>query len=91
MENEEVDDWCQRVLSYDGCITETWNTLRHSFSHFDLDIEPVVVRGSVASSKVADTVDATWYALDGDPPGGIAAPVQKLIDRLKTENHGTNG
>ena len=90
VQDEAVADWCQRVLDRSGCEQETWSTLRHSFSHFDLDIEPVVVRGAAASSKVADEVDATWCALDEELPGGIAAPVQKLIDRLKTEGHGTN-
>ena len=86
----DVVDWCRRVLDHDGRSRETWSTLRHSFSHFDLDIEPVVVRGDVASSKVADADDTTWFDLGEEPPGGIAAPVQKLIDRLKTESHGTN-
>ena len=90
VQDEAVADWCRRVLACDGRDQETWSTVRHSFSHFDLDIEPVVVRGDARSSKVADASDATWCALDEDLPGGIAAPVQKLIDRLKTEQHGTN-
>ena len=90
VQDEAVQDWCRRVLNYDGLEQETWSTLRHSFSHFDLDIEPVVVRASVSSRKVADSGDATWCALDKDLPGGIAAPVQKLIDRLKTDSYGTN-
>jgi len=90
MEAADVEDWCRRVLDGAAHERETWSTLRHSFSHFDLDIEPVIVRGSVASSKVADTDDTAWCELDRDPPGGIAAPVQKLLDRLKTESHGTN-
>lgn len=90
MPTTEVADWCRRVLDHDGRPRETWGTLRHSFSHFDLDIEPVVVRSDLASRKVADADDTTWFDLGEDPPGGIAAPVQKLIDRLKTESHVTN-
>ena len=87
----DLDGWCERTLSDAAYERETWDTLRHSFSHFDLDIEPVVVRGGAASSKVADTADVTWAALNEDLPGGVAAPVQKLIDQLKTESNGTNG
>ena len=86
----DVAGWCRRVLNHDGRSRETWRTLRHSFSHFDLDIEPVVVRSELGSRKVADADDTTWFDLGEDPPGGIAAPVQKLIDRLKTESHGKN-
>ena len=64
--------------------------MRHSFSHYDLDIEPVVVRIDAGSRKVADNGDATWYPLDASPPGGIASPVQKLINTLKNETHVQN-
>ena len=90
VQDEAIEDWCQRVLNHDGSRQETWSTLRHSFSHFDLDIEPVIVRARFSSSKVADSADATWCDLDQELPGGIAAPIQKLIDRLKTDSYGTN-
>ena len=89
-EVDDVDDWCRRVLQSSPCDAETMDTLRHSFSHFDLDIRPVVVRVAAVSRKVADSPDATWYCPDDDPPGGIAAPVQKLINTLKTNRHVTN-
>ena len=89
-EVDDVDDWCRQVLHNSPCNAELRDTLRHSFSHFDLDIQPVVVRVDAVSRKVADNPDATWYALGDNPPGGIAAPVQKLINTLKINRHVTN-
>ena len=80
----DVDGWCERVLAGAANEREARATLRHSFSHFDLDIHPVVVRLAAASRKVADSGNATWARLDTGAPGGVAAPVQKLIDSLKT-------
>ena len=87
---DDVADWCRQVLHSSPGDAESRDTLRHSFSHFDLDIRPVVVRVTAVSRKVADSPDATWYCLGDDPPGGIAAPVQKLINTLKTNRHVTN-
>jgi len=87
---DDVDGWCWQVLQNSPHNAEPRDTLRHSFSHFDLDIQPVVVRVDAVSRKVADNPDATWYALDDNPPGGIAAPVQKLLDTLKINRHVTN-
>lgn len=87
---DDVEDWCRRTLCSAQLQFETWELLRHSFSHYDLDIRPVLVRADGASSKVADCQNSAWAKLGEDPPGGIAAPVQKLIDRLKTETHVTN-
>ncbi len=86
-EVESIDEWCQQTLDQQAGPTEPREVLRHSFSHFDLDIQPVVVRVASLSRKVADSPDTTWYLLDDKPPGGIAAPVQQLINLLKTHIH----
>jgi A/G-specific adenine glycosylase len=86
-----VEDWCLRVLQHDGAGMEQWAPMQHSFSHYDLDIQPVLVRVRPGSRKVADEEAAAWYRLDSKPPGGIAAPVQKLIDELRKATHVTNG
>jgi len=85
--DDAVGDWCRENLNCFVSGTESWSTLRHSFSHYDLDIQPVVVRIESSSRKVADGGDAKWHRLDDSPPGGIAAPVQKLINTLKTGGH----
>lgn len=89
-EVENVDEWCQRTFDQQPGRTEQREVLRHSFSHFDLDIQPVVVRVAAGSRKVADSPDAVWYQLDDVPPGGIATPVQQLINSLKIKEDVTN-
>lgn len=84
-----IDDWCSETLDASSAATESWSILRHSFSHYDLDIQPVVVRVERPSRKVADGDGTTWYRLDEQPPGGIAAPVQKLIEQLKKSSNVT--
>lgn len=77
-----VDARCDALAGEADVVREQWQALRHSFSHFDLDIEPLVLRLNSAKMTVADGNDSIWYQLDQPPPVGIAAPVQKLIDRL---------
>ena len=64
-------------LVFDGF--DAWPRLRHGFSHYDLDISPVLVRVTGEPPRLADTADTVWYRLQDDPPGGIAAPVRKLL------------
>jgi A/G-specific adenine glycosylase len=89
-EADDVDAWCADKLDTPAIETEAWDTLRHSFSHYDLDIRPVVVRVAASSSKVADDADVTWHRLDDSPPGGIAAPVTRLIETLRNTSGSTN-
>jgi len=85
---EGVKEWCLDRLGSAPTSMESWATLRHSFSHYDLDIRPIVVRIAAPLSKVADFADARWHRLDDDLPGGVAAPVNKLIGQLRNGTHG---
>lgn len=88
--DDNVGDWCRQNLNIREDSVEAWDRLRHSFSHYDLDIHPVVVRIATTSRKVADGDDAIWHPLNESPPGGIAAPVQTLINTLKTGGYVQN-
>ncbi len=87
---DSLDDWCEARFAVLPAGSTRWSTVRHSFSHYDLDIEPVVLRLAGASRKVADRDGARWVPLDSPPPGGIAAPVKKLIDVLRNDFDGPN-
>ena len=79
---EDMGDWLQSRLNVEAATVETWPVLRHSFSHYDLDIEPLAVRLAGLSRKVADLAGA-WYPLDQQPSVGLAAPVSKLLAQLR--------
>ncbi len=85
-----IDAWCERHAGAPATARERWQAVRHSFSHYDLDIAPVVLRLAVAKRAVADGDDAVWYRLDERPPGGLAAPIEKLIQSLRNSGHVAN-
>jgi A/G-specific adenine glycosylase len=78
-----IDDWCDSLFGAAAKEVLSWDVLRHSFSHYDLDIQPIVVRIESQPGKVSDQGSTIWYRLDDAPPGGFAAPVKKLINQLK--------
>ncbi len=85
-----IDDWCAEVLGSSAIETLPWDVLRHSFSHYDLDIQPIVVRVNPQARRVADADGWTWFGLWDNPPGGIAAPVKELINQLKKSENVAN-
>jgi len=65
--------------------------LRHSFSHYDLDIEPIEVRlrvnadtptSATSAHHVADSADRLWHPLNQLEELGLPAPVRTLIGQL---------
>ena len=70
--------WLQR---YGGERVGQWPVLRHTFSHFHLDITPVLVRAE-DPDRCLESAGTLWYPLDHSVKLGLAAPVKKLLDRL---------
>ncbi|RJG13058.1 adenine DNA glycosylase [Pseudomonas cavernicola] len=54
--------------------------LTHTFSHFQLAIEPWLIHVETAAANVAEA-DWLWYNLATPPRLGLAAPVKKLLKR----------
>ena len=90
---QDASSWCEINLNTSPVDMQQWQTVRHSFTHFDLDIVPVAVRVEKRSSTVrtvADSDDRIWYELDSPQQVGLAAPVAGLIEKLKTNELTTN-
>lgn len=67
--------------SDDGAEIERWDLVKHSFTHFDLNIRPVKIELKLtASDRIMDNTESCW--VERDPPGGCAAPVKRLLDKL---------
>ncbi len=78
---ESAAQWCGRHgLSL---LEETaWPPLRHTFSHFHLDISPRHVRVSDAAAAIMEAPGAVWYKTDLCDQLGLPAPIKRLLAQL---------
>lgn len=60
---------------------EVWDSYRHTFSHYHLDITPVLLQLAKTPQGVADST-SVWYNLHQPEAIGLAAPVKKLLEKL---------
>ncbi len=63
--------------------TETLPVFRHTFSHFHLDIEPIVFTMSRSTAEVREDSGA-WVSIEDAMLKGLAAPVVNLLKQLQT-------
>ena len=85
-EDDAVADWCEDRMDVRPLDIEQWDIIRHSFTHFDLDIAPISVRVMAGSRTVEDGNNHVWYDLQSPQKLGLAAPVSGLIKKLKELN-----
>ncbi len=62
-----------------------WDTLRHSFSHYHLDIHPVKINLPHQADGIMEGGDLLWYNMKAPERVGLAAPVTRLLKELLFE------
>lgn len=61
---------------------ETWQSWRHTFSHYHLHIKPVVVQLEREVAAIGER-ELLWMDPHNPASVGLAAPVKKLLEQLK--------
>ncbi len=65
--------------------SETLIAFRHTFSHYHLDITPILVDLSKQPNVVMEADKGLWYNLTQPEVIGLAAPVKQLLESLPSE------
>jgi A/G-specific adenine glycosylase len=69
----------------DARSPQLWNSVRHTFSHFHLDITPVLLPLESTDVRVMEADRFHWYPVHEPSAVGLAAPVKKLLELLAHE------
>lgn len=75
--------YCRESLGLRIQTGTPWPGLRHGFSHFHLDITPLPARLVDAAGALHETAPAVWLDLKRPGSRGLAAPVKKILARLR--------
>ena len=62
--------------------TEHWDGWRHTFSHYHLDIQPVLVKLAKRPASIMEEGRYLWYNVRQPANVGLAAPVKTLLQKL---------
>lgn len=81
-ECENLNEWLARNELRDAntCVLPG---VSHAFSHFQLNITPVLLK-TVKAAALNDR-ETQWYDLASPPALGLAAPVQRILEHLAGE------
>ena len=60
--------------------------LKHSFSHFNLLIQPVIARLTKSPAQVAET-NHMWYSIEKKQQAGLPAPMNRLMKEIAKLNN----
>ncbi|MGD9000301.1 MAG: A/G-specific adenine glycosylase, partial [Granulosicoccaceae bacterium] len=88
-DTRSMQQWCRNTLQLEIDRPRRWPAIRHTFSHFHLDITPleVTVRNTLTDT-VMESGNTVWYNTSRPDARGLAAPVKRLLESLQANNQG---
>jgi A/G-specific adenine glycosylase len=81
--DDDARHWCRETLGLKVRTETPWPVLRHSFSHFRLDITPVPAHVLGEVDRLMENPETVWYNLNQPDRRGFSAPVERLLDQLR--------
>ncbi len=74
--------WCLDRWGLEPRWIQTWEPFRHTFSHYHLEIQPVLATLAGPPGAVMEDDRQLWYNRRQPQAVGLAAPVADLLARL---------
>ncbi len=82
-EESTLEAWGNDLIRAPINVMEALEPIMHSFTHFDLEIRPMVVSIEAVQPAVMDRSDRVWYKRGASQPLGMPAPVSRLLESLQ--------
>lgn len=80
--DENAQDYAETTLELTVNSVQTLANWRHTFSHFHLDIQAVLLNVGASSNKIMEDQQQLWYNSAQPAAIGLAAPVKRLLNKL---------
>ncbi|GMR15944.1 MAG: A/G-specific adenine glycosylase [Gammaproteobacteria bacterium] len=79
-DGQNLKQWCKHHLGLVIEDSQTQPIFRHTFSHFHLDITPVISRVKSPANHVMEASNRVWYNTQQPESLGLPAPVVKILN-----------
>ncbi len=80
----DIAAWCREILGCEVEIQGMRPPMRHTFTHFHLDIRPLQARVLRCVSSVMEAERRVWYNARQIQRQALAAPIRRLLQSLFT-------
>ena len=90
--HQDVEQWLDSSQPVRRAPDKELPILSHTFSHFRLHIKPLIISCETPLMMgVMEKDESLWYNINTEFNGGLAAPVQQLLNQIKELDNGTYG
>ncbi|MDH5446748.1 MAG: A/G-specific adenine glycosylase [Gammaproteobacteria bacterium] len=78
----DIEQWCAIELGLNIDVDQHQEILRHTFSHYHLDIHPIRATLKNHTDRVMEDVASVWYNTRQPEALGLPGPVRQMLENL---------
>ncbi len=78
---DDIEQLCASRWGLNISSQQALDSFRHTFSHYHLDITPVLLQLDAVATGVSDAVDTRWLKPTETRPPALAAPVSRILQQ----------
>ncbi len=82
---DQIPIWIRTVFKSEVTSIKAVSVMRHSFTHFDLNIHPFLVSLNIEQAAISEELGSIWYKPGSMAKIGIPAPITDLIQTVTAE------
>ena len=87
-----ANEWLLENFDQSASLHSEMPMLSHTFSHFQLHIQPLIYSlKAPIKLGVMENQQWLWYNIETEFNGGLAAPVQQILNSVKGLQNDSNG
>ena len=81
--NIDLEQWCWEKYNFSPGKHQELTSIKHVFTHFQLNITPLLITGNQCAWRVMDSSRHVWYKLGSIVALGFSSPIKRLLDQLE--------
>jgi len=82
-DNADVKNWISAAFGLEAASITPSPTIRHTFSHFHLDISPLLCTVENPTLGVMEANEMVWYKSHSPNDYGVPAPVKRILNDVE--------
>ena len=79
---DDISAWAMARFGLERAQPSPLTPFTHAFTHFVLELQPVLIRSATRPPLCADAAALQWLALDAREGAALPAPVRRIVDAL---------
>ena len=82
LQNDELPYYCRKEYEVEIINCNSMPQVKHGFTHFELEINPILCEVSISNDRIMDAEQQLWYNVSSNNDIAVPTAIKKIFKLL---------